>query len=1086
MNLQDLSHTHNRRDSPSAVHNLLDAISEFSSALPGPSRRSLHGRSSPRADRRRNAASAGSSSTRPSSPLTCSDSWPRNQHDIPPWSDEGFESEAGCGSWEELRDYKIFPWFLPKRDWFRPTLLGSRLDRKAHDLLERRSIRYSVSRTSNLRGFIVRWVLLYIYCMLIAFFHKPIGVKCETPHAVPPSSKPPSTSQISVFAAWAATIVGAALFFMLTQGYYGLRSARERTERVKQTAVTLAYSFLKTTNADSVVGYTHEELQLIIYCEPAVTKYCQEVARTLKRLRADAGAQFESSVQSGCFRETRGRQHFAQVDYFFEVFSLQLQKEFERRPMKTNAPPLISHYILYNLRNHFENLVELGNLDDRRTPIVRENIDMLAMAGRECTIFAGSDVAPVVLLWLLTICCWILAFLAPVAKCDMLVNATNPTLDHQMPGFHVFLAALPLSAVSAVLLSLLDELWRMWEPFRRGVNTFAFTLGLAKEIDNMVNQFYEDDSVVPVRRHAYIRPSVYDDTRGVGDRMSSNSRPWSNESDPHPLTGDGHGDQRRDGDGGERAARKSACRRALHVNGLAEQRGQVWLGFALVEGAVPAVPVEALVALGGDGGVGAVPAALEDGAADADGPVGVAGGVELGGDGPAVLDDGVALALVDGHLEGGDVGGVEVGVVGDVDDERGGLGGVCDVAAEEDGPRVEAKVEESVLAGDGGEAGGDGRGAVGPARLGVGGRVDGEDDVDLAVRVDKRVVRDVLQVLAAVDEGQALRVGGGVVVRVEAPEGVGGPVGNVVVVVAQGAQDARDGVDDEVGDALGDVGAVGLLQVQDDLVEEGARGAEDEADVVEAGDARLVVGQLAAVEARADVLEGHVAVQGGELEDGRVDGEELLAGIAGEGDDEGQRGAAVAEVVVVGDGGEGDAGPAVGGVDELVGEHAAPVVGDGALVAGVVLALDGADDLDVAGAHAVLDRGEVVGVEGAEEPAAAREAGYVGGALEQAAQVAGRVAAVGADVPGGEGAGAVQHGAVAAARHGEADVGQAARLGLGIAEVRLGVEVGDADAAQQVADVGDGLVAAGLHPVAFLVADAGAVADPGPLAGAAH
>ena len=39
--------------------------------------------------------------------------------------------------------------------------------------------------------------------------------------------------------------------------------------------------------------------------------------------------------------------------------------------MRTKLPSLTSQHIVYNLRNHFENVVDLGNLDDRRTPIIR-------------------------------------------------------------------------------------------------------------------------------------------------------------------------------------------------------------------------------------------------------------------------------------------------------------------------------------------------------------------------------------------------------------------------------------------------------------------------------------------------------------------------------------------------------------------------------------------------------------------------------------------------------------------------------------------------------------------------------------------
>lgn len=61
------------------------------------------------------------------------------------------------------------------------------------------------------------------------------------------------------------------------------------------------------------------------------------------------------------------------MEYFFEIFSLQLEAEFSKQSMKTLVPSMAPQYIIYNLRNHFENIVDMGNLDDRRTPIMRKN-----------------------------------------------------------------------------------------------------------------------------------------------------------------------------------------------------------------------------------------------------------------------------------------------------------------------------------------------------------------------------------------------------------------------------------------------------------------------------------------------------------------------------------------------------------------------------------------------------------------------------------------------------------------------------------------------------------------------------------------
>lgn len=60
------------------------------------------------------------------------------------------------------------------------------------------------------------------------------------------------------------------------------------------------------------------------------------------------------------------------IEYFFERFSLNLDAEYHRQAVKTKVPSVAPQYIIYNLRNHFENIVDRGSLDDRRTPIVRK------------------------------------------------------------------------------------------------------------------------------------------------------------------------------------------------------------------------------------------------------------------------------------------------------------------------------------------------------------------------------------------------------------------------------------------------------------------------------------------------------------------------------------------------------------------------------------------------------------------------------------------------------------------------------------------------------------------------------------------
>lgn len=111
-------------------------------------------------------------------------------------------------------------------------------------------------------------------------------------------------------------------------------------------------------------------------CEPAVTKYCHEVARELKRLRSGETDMGWTPFRTNQTAMAGGHCHkqYRKVEHFFELFSLQLETEFSQRHVRTCLPSMVPQYIIYNLRNHFENIVDAGNLDLQRTPIIREPI----------------------------------------------------------------------------------------------------------------------------------------------------------------------------------------------------------------------------------------------------------------------------------------------------------------------------------------------------------------------------------------------------------------------------------------------------------------------------------------------------------------------------------------------------------------------------------------------------------------------------------------------------------------------------------------------------------------------------------------
>lgn len=110
-------------------------------------------------------------------------------------------------------------------------------------------------------------------------------------------------------------------------------------------------------------------------CEPAVSRYCREAAATLQYLRSGHSITGGPSLGQDLDGPgvTTGNQHYVNVDHFFESFSLQLEIEYARHTViTTKHRPLTTVHITYCLRSHYENLIDLGAIDDRRGPAVRE------------------------------------------------------------------------------------------------------------------------------------------------------------------------------------------------------------------------------------------------------------------------------------------------------------------------------------------------------------------------------------------------------------------------------------------------------------------------------------------------------------------------------------------------------------------------------------------------------------------------------------------------------------------------------------------------------------------------------------------
>ena len=102
--------------------------------------------------------------------------------------------------------------------------------------------------------------------------------------------------------------------------------------------------------------------------------------------------------------------------------------------------------------------------------------------------------------------------------------------------------------------------------------------------------------------------------------------------------------------------------------------------------------------------------------------------------------------------------------------------------------------------------------AVGPIIVSIGGAIDGKDDVHMSMRLNERMERYVLKILAAIDECKAPFLGifrGGIVITVER---IGRILCDIVVVLAYSTQDLGH-------ESFGDLWNGGCINLEEKLIE---------------------------------------------------------------------------------------------------------------------------------------------------------------------------------------------------------------------------------------------------------------------------
>lgn len=203
----------------------------------------------------------------------------------------------------------------------------------------------------------------------------------------------------------------------------------------------------------------------------------------------------------------------------------------------------------------------------------------------------------------------------------------------------------------------------------------------------------------------------------------------------------------------------------------------------------------------------------------------------------------------------------------------------------------------------------------------------------MTVRLDEGVKGDVLKIFTTVDEGEAARLRVGVSGIVVAIEGVGAIICNVVIVSANGCKNVLDKGSREFRNPR-------RIDIQEKLVEEGRRRPHDVARVVEATHTLYARGELSAREVGAKIFDRDEAKGGWipcselewvKLEDSGIARDQEIAGSTRISYEYRERGVALDEIICQSYRGPGVGRTAIGCVDQLEGQSATPVIGDGSV-----------------------------------------------------------------------------------------------------------------------------------------------------------
>ncbi|PHH75848.1 hypothetical protein CDD80_2013 [Ophiocordyceps camponoti-rufipedis] len=425
------------------------------------------------------------------------------------------------------------------------SIFGSEVERKARNPEARSASDFQLRPAGHRWWFLVRFFLFLLYCFGLRVFYPNLShILSARQEGQTYESEAKGARNAAMAITWTETIVTSGVCLMVAQGFHGVRIAREHMERINSFTYMLAYAFLKSCGGgtDFIV---YECLALLAAypvvllhelrlndCEPDVTGYCREVAKRLSALRngSDDGCSKTCTTGTTEFTSTSNRSgatyypsnssrsrvthqpsemssnpvdirqfKFKQVDYFFEVFALQLHSEYQRQKMRVNRPSTMTNHIACNLNSHIDNFSQHGGVCERLA-IMREIMDRLCQAGQTARTFSKGDVCPVVFLNSIFAMGCVVALAIPFQRSASFLNPQGD--DSLLPTWHNCVMMMFMSTLGAVFTSLLLEMRSMWDPYGKAINEMAWIMGNASAIDYLLHDYYDQGEDI-VRAHEF-------------------------------------------------------------------------------------------------------------------------------------------------------------------------------------------------------------------------------------------------------------------------------------------------------------------------------------------------------------------------------------------------------------------------------------------------------------------------------------------------------------------------------------------------------------------------------------------------------